>query len=210
MEIAFNKDTNVQCKKPTFLSNNKNKQKFVDMLADALREVYVEVITCHADADVAIVLKAIEKVADSNTVLVGDDTDLIAIGIHYYKDAATENGLYMYRKSSDTCIDFKKLLSGMPKPIKDTILAIHAASGCDTVSALFGIGKLKLFKICEKSPDAHIIDLNQFYQENIDIDVLVEAGTRLTVKLYDKDQKHDTMEALRLWQVINYRLIIII
>ena len=52
MEIIFGTQTRLSCKKVTFLSNPKNKQRFINMLADYLREEGVNVFQSQGDADV--------------------------------------------------------------------------------------------------------------------------------------------------------------
>ena len=52
MEIIFGPETRLSCKKETFLSNPKNKQRFINMLADYLREEGVNVFQSQGDADV--------------------------------------------------------------------------------------------------------------------------------------------------------------
>ena len=73
--VSLTKDTKLNMKQETFLSNSINKQQFINILCCFLernRKVY------HAsgDADVMTVQKAVELAREIDTVLVGDDTDL--------------------------------------------------------------------------------------------------------------------------------------
>ena len=200
MEIVFGRDTMLLCKKTTFLSNPINKTRFVDMLGRYLTQcLRIKVLYSQADADLLIVTTAMEEVMTCNTTVVGDDTDLLVLLLHYVHTIGCNiYDLALYRPSSDTCIDVKKLHERMPTHVVDSILTIHAASGCDTVSAIFGIGKTKLLKICEKNVDG-MVDLKEFYHTTDHSNKVNGAGLRLLIKLYDKDEKHGTMESLRFW-----------
>lgn len=66
-------------KKATFLSNNTNKQRFINMLGSYLEKKKYNVYHAPGDADLLIVQKAVESSTVMDTVLVGDDTDLLVL-----------------------------------------------------------------------------------------------------------------------------------
>ena len=89
MAVSFTKDTKLNMKKETFLSNSINKQQFINVLSCFLernRKVY------HAsgDADVMIVQQAVELARVAYTVLVSDDTDLLVL-LHYHACLESHN-----------------------------------------------------------------------------------------------------------------------
>lgn len=59
------------------------------------------------------------------------------------------NNKIMFRPSFITIIDICGLMSHLSTGSQDLILSEHAASGCNTVSSLSGIGKTKLIKLIE-------------------------------------------------------------
>ena len=144
------------CKKPVFLSNPSNKQQFINALADALQSAGYDVSHSPADSDRDIVmrlsLRALEDLVEEDTILVGDDTDLLVMAVHYFKTLDTQHHLLMYRPSSKTLLDIHKLIDKLPDHILNSILPLHAVSGCDTVSSLAGVGKTKLIKMVMKDP----------------------------------------------------------
>ena len=75
----FTGSTIMNVKKDAFLSNTKNKQSFIFLLSRFLQQVGCQVSHAKGDADMLIVQTAIESVSRSNTVLVGDDTDLLVL-----------------------------------------------------------------------------------------------------------------------------------
>ena len=62
-----------------FLANRKNKQQFIFMLSRELENNNCKTHHASGNADLLIVQKAVEYATTSNTVLVGDDTDLIVL-----------------------------------------------------------------------------------------------------------------------------------
>ena len=69
----------VTSKREEFLPNAKNKQRFINLLSDALRRVNCQVKQAPGDADVTIVRAAVDSGQSTPTVLVGDDTDLLVL-----------------------------------------------------------------------------------------------------------------------------------
>ena len=72
-------------KKERFLANSKNKQKFIHLLSDRLRMAGIETLHAQADADLLIVQTAIESARILETVLVGEDTDLLVLSCYHVK-----------------------------------------------------------------------------------------------------------------------------
>ena len=71
------------------------------------------------------------NVRKHETVLVGDDTDLLVLLCHYLPEINNWD---------------IKLLKQHNGNLNDLILFVHAFFGCDTVSQLHGIAKDKIFK----------------------------------------------------------------
>lgn len=151
---------------------------------------------------------AIEKVMAGNCILMGDDTDLLVLLIHHFYQIRTEttHDLFVLRLSSNTVVNIRILLDNLPNTVIENILLIHAVSGCDTVSAMAGIGKTKLLKLLIKNPELILsMDLNCFYDEVIDIERIYKSGLALFCKLYDPTGKNTTFEDLRL-RLVKYRI----
>ena len=60
-------------------SDKTNKQRFITLLSSHLQQNNIIVINAEAYVDVLVVQTAIESAASNNTVLVGDDTDLLIL-----------------------------------------------------------------------------------------------------------------------------------
>ena len=77
--VTFTEDMHLTMKKMHFLANTTNKQRFINMLGDQLKQQGCTVYHDPGDADLLIVQKAIESATVGDTVLVGDDTDLLVL-----------------------------------------------------------------------------------------------------------------------------------
>ena len=75
--VTLSEDMTVTLTKDNFLANPKNKQRFINMQSRFLEEDNFPTYHAECDADVLIVKTAVESARERNTVLVGDDTDLL-------------------------------------------------------------------------------------------------------------------------------------
>ena len=70
-----------------FLCNYGNKQALINIIVEELKHITnYKVIQSAGDADVDIVLSALNSCLLYNTTLVGEDTDLLVLLLHYYRD----------------------------------------------------------------------------------------------------------------------------
>ena len=60
-----------------------NKQNFLKQLGDDLHATGCQIFYASSDADVLIAQKTIESASAQDTVLVGDDTDLIVLLLYH-------------------------------------------------------------------------------------------------------------------------------
>ena len=192
--ISFDMDMLAILKKPEFLSNHENKQNFINLLSDAL--VKSNCRTCHSDddADVFIVQTAVESAKNMDTVLVGDDTDLLVL-LCYYTDLKSHN-LYFRpepkRNQQQRIWNMKVVREQLGQEICTNMLFIH---GCDTTSQLYGIGKKKAFQKFKSNrsfrEQAQIFDSEFVTKQDIEV-----AGEKALVCLYN-GKFDDSLDVLR-------------
>lgn len=77
--VTFTADMTLRMKKELFLSNRQNKQRFIFMSREELQNKNCETHHASGDADPLIVQKAVQSANITNTVLVGDDADLLVL-----------------------------------------------------------------------------------------------------------------------------------
>ena len=85
MKISFNAEMSLSVTKDVFLNDATNKQRFIALLGEQLSKNNCIVYYAKADADFLIVQKAVEIAEHSNTVVVGDDTDVLVLLIYHAK-----------------------------------------------------------------------------------------------------------------------------
>ncbi|CAG9771406.1 unnamed protein product [Ceutorhynchus assimilis] len=158
-----------------FFSNVKNKKAFIKMLVDNLRSKRINVIQSVGDADCDIVTKTVNaSEKNGNVTLVCEDTDLLILLLHFSKK---ENVFMMRPGRQGTPNRITKIfdLQNKIKSILKNILLIHAAGGCDTVSGLYKIGKIKVLQLLEKLPELRN-DVSIFYNPKAAKDDIIKYG----------------------------------
>ena len=146
---------------------------------------------CVEDADVEIVGRAIDLLNNASVLLYGDDTDLLVLALHHLRQIELQNKFYMFRPMSGSYIDIECVFKSNSASIVTNILAIHALSGCDTVSQAFGVGKTKLVKLVAKNPEL-TEDLQIFSMPDQSKTVILKAGLRILTSFYVGMQKKTT------------------
>ena len=77
LNVDFTSDMVMKSKKEEFLSNKTNKQKVITLLSDCLDQAGCETHHALGDADVLILQTAIQSAMQCQTILIGDDLNLI-------------------------------------------------------------------------------------------------------------------------------------
>jgi len=189
-----------------FLSNLHNKRQYVNLLSNTFKNAGINVVNCKADADVPIVMKALELAKDAPTLLVAEDADLYVIAAHHFNPSVHTN-LFIYPedKYSSTatpptnvramCANMAACTGG---DLAQVALACHGAYGCDTVSAVAYMGQTTPFKLAATNSEFHSLmrshyaefrstvhDIAKFQGE------LVASAERALVMLCRGDHAHD-------------------
>ena len=186
--VLFDPDMLVTLKKDEFLSNQVNKQKFINLLSENLKHAGYS--TCHTkgDADVMIVDTAITKARDQTTVLIGEDTDLLVLLLYHAEMDAKELFFRPEPRQRDMTMrklwDIKKTKTVLGHNITSSILFAHALLGCDTTSRVHGIGKdiaLKKAKINEQFRQlAGVFNRSDSSREDV-----IEAGEKALLSVFN-------------------------
>lgn len=185
-------------KKDQFLANRMNKQQFIFMLSSELERRNCKTYHAPGDADLLIVQKAVQSATTSNTVLVGDDTDLIVLLC--YHASLESHDLFFYpepkRNTKKLRIwNIKATKEKLGHDICNNILFLHAFLGCDTTSRLYGIGKgtsLSKFKASSMFREQAKV----FNSDSASTHDVVEAGEKALILVYN-GKLTDTLDSLR-------------
>ena len=83
MTVQFASGMMITSQKDEFLNNKANKQRCIHYISDNLERAGCSVDHAKDDADVLIVLTAVASARHKETVLIGDDTDLLLLLLHH-------------------------------------------------------------------------------------------------------------------------------
>ena len=113
----------------------------------------LDLASTHEEADIILTQQAIhlaKEDPESHVCVVSDDTDVFALLVHYYWSEKLVSSLTMHSPvKGRSCIDVKET-ARTHSEIMPEILAIHALTGCDSVAATYGIGKIKAIAVSRK------------------------------------------------------------
>ena len=144
-------------------------------------------ITHHAngDTDLIIVKTAAESARTSTTVLVGDDTDLLVLLCYH----ASEGGYDLYFRPEPKANargarvwHMKKVKELLGKEVWRNLLFLHAITGCDTTSRLYGVGKATALKKFENV--LHFKEQANVFSCHSAVSDVVSAGEKALVSLF--------------------------
>lgn len=94
----------------------------------------------NGDADTMIVQLALEKAKESDVVVHSTDTDIFIALIYHYD--ISDKSIKM--TTNKGLCEIKNLFVVLNEDLRRCLLIAHAMSGCDQVSATFGMGKLRV------------------------------------------------------------------
>ena len=145
--VSFNTDTEFVGKKEDFLSTPCNKQRLIDMITQELQMGGSTVINAPGDADVDIVKAAIKASRHQTTTLIGEDTDLLILLLYYAEKNNNKDLFFRSDKSTPPKVyDIHAIKQVLGNELCAQLLFIHAFTGCDATSRIFGVGKKSVFQ----------------------------------------------------------------
>ena len=152
-EVLIEDHIQVSMSQQEFLGNTANKVRFIALLTSHLEAAGCEVHHASADADRLIVLTALD-VADTcaASALVGEDTDLLIL-LTVLSDTERDITMLMpgHKGHPDKVYSGAALRSALGGMV-DSMLFLHAATGCDTTSAVYRKGKRVPFRKLQAQP----------------------------------------------------------
>ncbi|VDI69502.1 Hypothetical predicted protein [Mytilus galloprovincialis] len=121
----------------------------------------IETKHASADADVLIAKTAVESSISHPTILLGEDTDLLVLLLYYY-NFGSKNLIFKPnhdKKTKSKIWDINKTKVVLGQDMCKVLPIIHAISGCDTTSKLYGVGKVATLKKFIDSPTLKELDV---------------------------------------------------
>lgn len=182
-----------------FLANTHNKKAFVAFLITEIQQAGFTVYQAVSDADTMIVDCALKTARNTAVTVVANDTDILVLLIYHFQSSMCDIFLHCEVSSRTSgrlsVSSIRDIRSAIGDNAAEQILAIHAVSGCDSTSALYGQGKGSVWKKVTGSqqfrPLTDVINACDASHESV-----VAAGLQFLVLLYG-GRKYDSLNSLR-------------
>ena len=161
-----------------FLANANNKQGLIRLLTIHLEAAGCKVYQAEADADRLIVLTAISvHDAECGSVIVGEDTDILVLLIALADPLTDVMMMNPAGKFHPDKIYSSNCIQMAMGDMKNSLLFLHAMTGCDTTSALYRKGKKLPFKKLKEDEELQrkVQIFNDAQASTEDITAAVEA-----------------------------------
>ena len=186
-DVVFTETTPCKMKKELFLANDRNKQKFISLLASKMQSEGIKVLQADDDADFLIAKTALTCAESRTTVVIGEDTDILVLLCHHFCKDHVKDIIFRSAKqtSGKACRiwSINRTANMLGQTTCKHLPFVHAISGCDTTSRLYGIGKGMVLKKCISSgyfrEQAEV-----FFDSSSDRDAVIKAGEEAISNLY--------------------------
>ena len=178
---------------------DKNKADMIVLISTALTKRGCHVIQSPGDADVDIVQATVERSRHCTTTLFGEDTDLPILLLHYPR---TDNEIIYFRSNGNKqskehrVYNINLLKETLGDDVCNELLFVHAYSGCDSTSRIYGIGKKSAFRKLVKSDPAMEPSASAFILQNKSQEDISDLGKDLMVDVFG-GKSSDTLSSLR-------------
>ena len=142
--VRFAAETELSYKKEEFLSRDTSKQRLIRMISDQLRERDCTVVNAHGDVDVDIVKTTVETYLQHTTTLIVEDTNLLVLLLYYAQGEVMNLYFRSDKPKTDVTIEvyhINRIQEALGHEMCSQLMFIHAMTGSDTTSRIFGVGK---------------------------------------------------------------------
>ena len=192
-DICFNDEMLTTVSQNQFLSNVKNKSRFIDGLIKKLRDSGITVHQSKGDADALIISTALNVPCEYNVIVVGTDVDLLVLMIQMGR---SHHNLYFFKPGHGKVTNKTYNITEIVLKLGDMcryILFLHAITGCDTTSAIYRQGKKKAFRVLKNS--VHLQKCAATFNESTaSKDMLVSAGEQFMLSLYSSAKSTTSLD----------------
>ncbi|KAJ8869049.1 hypothetical protein PR048_030600 [Dryococelus australis] len=188
-DIVFGEQTMVATSQEDLLSNKNNKSHLIAVLKLRLVEAGVRVVQDKDDAD---------SYQGNPAILVGTDTDLLVMLIYRIRP---NGSVKMLHPSTNNTSAKLYDIAAIQKDIGDmrsAILFAHAVTGGDKISAVYGKGKIKAYKLLRKNVSLRSEVVNFLNSPASHPEEVANTGERFVRALYPGGDKVDDIVDLRL------------
>lgn len=140
--------------KSKFLASPVNKTKIIALLGNQLISNGCEVVNTTGDAEMDVVKEGVKSCSKMNTTIIGEDSDLLVLILNHYSPNFRHQLYFrsniLRQKTQSVMYNVKDILSAIGPELRKRLLFLHAFTGCDTTSHIFGVGKPAAFQLLLK------------------------------------------------------------
>lgn len=191
IEVKVEDSIHVNINQSEFLGNAKNKMGLISLLTVHLQRGGCTVHQALGDADLLIVLTAIDE-AEKNVeaCVIGEDTDLLVL-LTVHAPSQKRLKMMIPKKGNQqekvyTISDIQRDIGNM----KDVLLPIYAFTGCDTISAIYKKGKITPYKKVQTN-NALRTKLLVFNNPKADPSAVADAGKHFLLAMFGAKDTED-------------------
>lgn len=191
VDINFDENMKVTVQQEHFLANENNKTKLIHLLTQKMAASGIETKVATGDADTTIVRCGIEKSASNPIVaVIGEDVDLVVLLIALTPPNTNIYFLKPSRGKVETKIFSTQQLQELS--FYQSILLLHAFSGCDTTSAIYKKSKATMVTLFKNQTNQMQELAEIFYNSSSTPGAVSEAGEKMFLAIYRaKSDQHD-------------------
>lgn len=184
IDITVESHIQVAVSQQEFLGNTKNKARLIKLLSTHLQGAGCQIHKAEADADRLIVTTACENgESGQESVIVGEDTDLLVLLIALAKPQTDIKMMIPANRAHPDKIFSSKRIQSQMGNIKDSLLFLHAITGCDTTSAVYRKGKKGPYKKLQQ--DVMLCKKMQIFNDpQASADDIAAAGEAFLLVMY--------------------------
>ena len=154
------------------------------VLLNLQEEEFLTNMSCvHEEADTTMIFHLLTLQLSHERIIVScQDTDVLILLIYYCALQNISSSLYMFTGKSATqrYIHINKICNNVGIDICLSLPSMHALTGCDTTSALYGIGKKTAYTVLKQNKST--LELDKFGTASIDD--AVKIARRYVLLLY--------------------------
>ena len=145
-----------------------------------------------------IVLSALNTATEEPVIVVADGTDITVLLSYFHenhRDVFFKPELKWTSVKEGRCRDIRLTQQLLGRPLCNNLLLMHAVTGSDTTSSLYGIGKITALHVFSTVEEISAIMLI-FHSTEPCVKSLIQAGEKLICLLY-KDNTGLSLDQLR-------------
>jgi hypothetical protein len=187
-DVALEERKAIIFEQQAFFANDRNKDQFIKLLMVRLEYAGFQTVQSSADADVDIALTAVNLASSQQhaVAVVADDTDVLVLLVHHFIETMADVYIVRHGGKADSLrkqFSIRDIRQQLGSEKCQQLLVTHAIGGCDTTSALYGIGKAKVFKkITARRVNKSLVNILQ--NSGATYSDVITAGLQIMVNIY--------------------------